>query len=153
MKIDVLPARAFLLLGLLALTPASLAGAAATAGEGESGTSPLATVEAFFAAFNDHDPEAMAELLAPDVRWYSVKDGDVAVEARGREALIEGMRQYFNDLPDVRSSIEQPFVDGPRVVFRERVTWGAGERQQAATAIYRVVDGRISRAWYFSATR
>lgn len=152
MKIKVLPGRAFLLLALLALPPAALAGAVATAGETNSGKNPLATVEAFFAAFNEHDPAAMAEFLAPDVQWYSVNDGDVAVEARGREALIEGMRQYFNDLPDVRSSIEKPFVDGRRVVFRERVTWRGGKRQQAATAIYRVVDGRISRAWYFSAS-
>lgn len=109
---------------------------------------PLKIVRAFMEAFNAHDVEAMRGLLSPEASWYSVNDGGVTTEAGNRAELLEGMRQYFSDVPDVRSTIEEPLVNGSQVAFRERVTWSDGERGQSALAVYEVRDGRIYAAWY-----
>lgn len=114
---------------------------------------PLATVRAFFEAFNRHDSEALGEAVATDIRWYALGPGGSSVEASNRKDLLDGMRAYFRDLPDVHSSIEEPVVDGNRVAFRERVAWDGGSREQTALAVYEVEGGRIARAWYFPPTR
>lgn len=117
-------------------------------GDGRGYGEPLKIVRAFMAAFNAHDVEAMRGLLSPEASWYSVSDGGMTTEAGTRAELLDGMRQYFSDVPDVHSTIEEPLVNGSQVAFRERVTWSDGERSQSALAVYEVRDGRIHAAWY-----
>ena len=71
------------------------------------------TVQRFVAHINSHDVDAIAALLAPDHRFIDSLGG----EARGREALREGWRQYFRMVPDYRIDVERVLEDGPHVVL------------------------------------
>lgn len=114
---------------------------------------PAEVVRAMTAAFNRHDPAAVAALLAPEVKWYSVGDGkDLSIEGESRAALQKWLEGYFQSVPDVKSEIFDLNVVGPRVMFRERATYTAKDGQkrvQESISVYEVKDGLIQRAWYF----
>lgn len=135
--------RAKFVIALLALVLASSAWA----------QSPDEVVERYMAAYNDHDVDAMLELVDPDIQWLSVDGDRISVETDGAEALAEAMRGYFEAVPSTRSSIESMMVSGQRVSVRERAHWeSSGQpRSQAALAVYEISEGRIVRVWYFSA--
>ncbi|WP_376692927.1 nuclear transport factor 2 family protein [Wenzhouxiangella sp. EGI_FJ10409] len=135
--------RAKFVIALLALVLASSAWA----------QSPDEVVERYMAAYNDHDVDAMLELVDPDIQWLSVDGDRISVETDGAEALAEAMRGYFEAVPSTRSSIESMMVSGQRVSVRERAHWeSSGQpRSQAALAVYEIAEGRIVRVWYFSA--
>lgn len=131
-----------------------------TGGEGDDGSeigtmSPvLAVVHEQMDAFNRQDVEAMAERVAPDFVWFSVDDDEVRVEARGRAALAEGMRSYFESFPSVRSEAEASVVSGRFAVVRERARWtdeSGEERTQVSLGVYEIRNGRIQRVWYYPA--
>lgn len=115
--------------------------------------SPDEIVERYMAAYNDHDVEAMLELVHPDIQWLSVDGDQVSVETDGAEALAEAMRGYFETVPSTRSSIEMMIVSGNRVSVRERAHWKSSgkARSQTALSVYELVDDRIRRVWYFPA--
>ena len=115
--------------------------------------SPTAVVEAFVAAFNAHDAEAMAEWVSDEVAWYGIDGGTISTEIQGRAALEAGMSEYFEGTPSVASGIEALSISGGYAVFRERVSWGPADnrRTQSALAVYRIDDGRIRAVWYFPA--
>lgn len=105
-------------------------------------------------AFNRHDVEAMTARVAPDFVWLAVAGDSVTVEARGRDALAEGMRSYFASLPGARSEVEESVVTGPYVAIRERAIWTdrqGEERSRVSLGVYEVRDGLIRRVWYYPA--
>ncbi len=111
-------------------------------------------VLALVAAFNAHDAELMGQYVAEDVIWVGIGERDATyIEAEGREALIAGMKGYFEALPTVRSDIESRVTTGPYVAYRERVFWQGedGEETQAALGVYEVKDGAVHRVWYYPA--
>lgn len=115
--------------------------------------SPDEIIERYMAAYNDHDVEAMLELVHPEIQWLSVDGNRVSVETDGAEALAEAMRGYFETVPSTRSSIEMMMVSGNRVSVRERAHWKLSGQaySQAVLTVYELVDGRIRRVWYFPA--
>lgn len=114
--------------------------------------SPDAVVERYMAAYNDHDVEAMLELVDADVQWLSIDGDRIRVEAEGAAALGEAMRGYFESMPSTRSEIETMMISGNRVSVREIARWRVGDewREQAALSVYQIADGRIRRVWYFA---
>jgi hypothetical protein len=131
-----------------------------TVGEGDDGSemgtiSPvLAVVHEQMDAFNRQDVDAMAERVAPDFVWFSVEDDEVTVEVRGRAALAEGMRSYFESFPSVRSEVESSLVSERFAVVRERARWtdeSGEERTQVSLGVYEIRNGRIQRVWYYPA--
>lgn len=117
------------------------------------GQSPDEVVERYLAAYNDHDIEAMLELVDPQVQWLSIDGDRISVETEGAGALAEAMRGYFEAVPSTHSSIESMMVSGKRVSVHERAHWeSSGQpRSQAALSVYEIADGRIVRVWYFPA--
>lgn len=115
--------------------------------------SPDEVVERYMAAYNDHDVDAMLELVDPDIQWLNIDGDRISVETEGAEALAEAMRGYFEAVPSTRSSIESMMVSGNRVSVRERAHWTSSgqSRSRAALSVYEIADGRIARVWYFSA--
>lgn len=117
------------------------------------GDSPVNTVEAFMAAYNDHDVEAMLDLVHPEVQWLSVEGDSIHLEAGGASALGLAMREHFASTPSSRSTMVDVMEAGRFVSVRERATWegeeGAGT--QSALAVYEVVAGRILQVWYYPA--
>ena len=109
--------------------------------------SARSVVEALLAAFNQHDPAAMAALVTTDFELYYIDDQGVAeLSLRGPDGLRAEMTGYFANRPNVRSRIAG-VVDGPVFVsFREQVVGG-----QSSLAVYEVRAGLIKRVWYFPA--
>ena len=120
----------------------------------ESG-SPIATVERFVEAFNEHDVEKMLELVHQEIQWFSLSGDSIGVETEGAVALAEGMRGYFAAIPSSRSTIEEIMEAGRFVSVRERVEWEgkSGTRTQSALAVYEIEDGLIRRVWYYPAQK
>ena len=116
--------------------------------------SALATAKQLLDAFNRHDPDAMAALVAGDFELFYVSDaGQAELGAKGPDDLRTQMTGYFASRPTVRSVIEGS-VDGPRFAsFRERaISIRDGmERSASSLAVYEVVDGKVLRVWYYPA--
>lgn len=116
----------------------------------------IAVVRAQVAAFNRHDGDALAALLAPEVKWLSVDGDKLSVEGDGREAMRTWLIGYFKSFPDVHSEMADLTQTGAFVSYRERASWTAKDgkpRAQQAIAVYEVRDGLIVRVWYFPAVR
>ena len=112
-------------------------------------------VEALFAAFNDHDAEAMSKVVSEDFELYYVTEGEAVLGTEGPEALRAEMTDYFASLPTVRSEAEFGTVSGSYVACKETVRWRqeGQDRSQFSLAVYEVRDGKIRRTWYYPAER
>ncbi len=75
--------------------------------------SPVEAVTRFVARINAHDLEGIVALLTPDHRFID----SLGTQARGRDTLREGWRQYFRMVPDYRIDVERTFVDGETVIL------------------------------------
>jgi len=110
-------------------------------------TGALQIAEALVAAFNQHDPAAMAAMVTSDFELYYVNDEGVAELAlRGPEQLAAEMTSYFETRPRVESRIAGA-IDGPTFVsVREQIVGG-----QSSLSVYEVRDRLVRRVWYFPA--
>ncbi len=120
-------------------------------------TTPEAVVlRTYLDAYNRHEPDGVAALLSPKVKWYSLDADKLATDGDGREALRTWLGGYFKSLPDVRSDFLTIEQTGPFLSVRERASWtgkdGARLSQQAH-AVYEIRDGLIERVWYFPSVR
>ena len=115
----------------------------------------LSLVRSYFAAYNDHDIDAVVRLLAPDFTWLNVAGDSVTIEVRGANAVRTGLVDYFHRLPSAHSDIEAITALGSWVSVRERARWvGAdGPRSQASLSVYQVRDGLLLRVWYYPVVR
>jgi hypothetical protein len=116
-------------------------------------TTPEAVVlRAYLDAYNRHEPDAVAALLSPKVKWYSLDADKLSTDGDGREALRTWLAGYFKSLPDVRSDFLTIEQTGAFLSVRERAGWTAKDgtsRSQQAHAVYEIRDGLIERVWYF----
>jgi len=104
-------------------------------------------------AFTAQDPETMSATLADDIGWYAILGDTLTVQAESKEALLTGLRSYFESTPSAHSEVEESFVSGKYVVIRERGYWHEDgvQRSQSSLAVYEVRNGLIARVWYFPA--
>jgi hypothetical protein len=114
----------------------------------EEAPSALSVAEALVEAFNQHDPDAMADLVTKDFELFYFKEGKAELAVAGREALAAEMTDYFKSRPDVESEITERIGGQIHVTFREQIIGGA-----SSLAVYEVRDGLIRRAWYYPAER
>jgi hypothetical protein len=112
-------------------------------------------VEAFVAAFNARDVDAMLALATDDIAWLSIDGTAVSVETSGKAALAESLRKYFASCPTCRSEVVIGAQTTARVAAVETATWTAasGPRSQRSLSIYEFVEGRIRRVFYYPAER
>lgn len=119
-------------------------------------TAEAVVLRAYLDAFNRHEPDAVAALLSPRVKWYSLDADKLVTDGDGREALRTWLTGYFKSLPDVRSDFVTIEQTGAFLSVRERASWTAkdGSRvSQQSHAVYEVRDGLIERVWYFPSVR
>ena len=115
-----------------------------------------AVVRAHVAAFNLHNPAAVAATLAPGVKWLALEGDQFTVEGEGRAAVETWLAGYFKSLPDVHSEIFDLTQTGPFIAYRERASWTGKDgkpRALQALAIHEVRDGLIARVWYYPAVK
>jgi hypothetical protein len=110
-------------------------------------------VKNFVAAFSAKDFAAVAKLVHDDVQWLNVEGASVKVEARGKTALIEQLKEYFTSCPSCSSEVEISSINGDYVATVETATWKArsGQKTQSSIAIYEISAGKILRVWYYPA--
>lgn len=120
-------------------------------------TTPEAVVlRAYLDAYNRHEPDAVAALLSPKVKWFSLSADRLSTDGDGREALRTWLTGYFKSLPDTRSDFLTIEQTGAFLSVRERATWTAKDGTRASQqshAVYEIRDGLIERVWYFPSVR
>lgn len=107
-------------------------------------TTPAAPVEAqvvekMFAAFNRHDPAAMAALYAPDARLTS---SDFCAARTGRD-VTRTYAALFAEMPDVVDTVDTLLVNGERVAVRFTATSAKARVTIRIMSFLRVRGGRI----------
>ena len=115
------------------------------------GPGPKGAVIELLAAFNAHDVDLMLEACAEDIMWMMVGADKISVEARGAEALREGMAAYFESVPSASSLLRSAVESGPFVVTVEEARWESGgeKKSQCSAAVYEVKEGKVQNVWYF----
>ena len=112
-------------------------------------------VQAFIAASNAHDVEAMVQATAPSLRWMSVAHDKLVVEVSGHDDLRSWLHGYFTTTPDARSSIGSITVDGHFASVAEVASYADNDgkpAQQSSLSVYEFgSDGLIRNVWYFPA--
>jgi len=122
--------------------------------------SPVAVVDAFIQALNDHDMDALQALVYPDAQAFGMN---------GRSFEFESMEQWlgpFGEFPVpyldtmygpgavglVSVAVIERLQSGSFVTQRERLTTSdrAGDQQSAVSLVtYKVRDGKIREIWVF----
>ncbi len=115
----------------------------------------LEPVRGLMDAFNSQSPADMGGFVAEDFTWYQIDGDDMAIVARGRDSLENGMVAYFRNLPSARADFEFLESHGAYAFARERSYWTVGgvERSQSAVAVYHVQDGLIRSVWFYPAEK
>ena len=111
------------------------------------------TVENFVEAFNRHDIDAMLELTTDDLRWISVTNEQLSIEASNQGELREAMASYFATTPSARAEIRSITESGPFVHTVEEALWSSHgvEKNQCSMAVYEILEGNVHNVWYFPA--
>lgn len=107
---------------------------------------PAVVVQRQVEAYNARDIDAFAGFYAEDVEIYRLPAGELTL--RGRQALHEKYRDFFEKTPDLNCQVMERMVTGNFVVDHEFVTGIAERPRLRATAIYQVEDGFIRRVWF-----
>lgn len=68
----------------------------------------MGVTDELYAAYNRHDPAAVANLYHPEASHHEVAQGKTV---EGSEAIAEGLRRFFAWLPDVRWQPRSQIVD------------------------------------------
>ena len=144
--------RTRLLLAVIAIV-GTCAGCASTAGllaADVAAVDPRGVVDGYIAAVNRRDLSALTAYVTPDVEWYSVANGERALEVAGREPLKKLLEQYFERYKRTRWTIERATAVNRSLAVAERSEWG-DDRLESRTSlgVYEIDDGRIKRITYF----
>lgn len=110
-------------------------------------------VHFYISAYNAHNVEEMLTLVTDDIRWMSVDGIRIRLEAAGKEALGNGMADYFASLPSARSEVRDISQLGDFVTVVEAAIWESdgATQSQCAISVYQISEGLISNVWYYPA--
>jgi ketosteroid isomerase-like protein len=102
---------------------------------------PLEVVEAFGAAWADHDLDAAMALVTDDCVFDATGPGPDGTRVVGRDAIRQAWKEIFDD-PTSRFDPEDTFSAGGRVVQLWRYTWADGHVR--GVDVMRVRDGKVA---------
>ena len=108
-------------------------------------------VRGLMAAFNDHDPDKMREYWHDDVTWIEITGEQASVVTDSAEQLHRELVAYFENYPEVSSSLDAISVSGDYLTAIETPVWVQdGERMsQSSIVVYEFEGGKVKRFWYF----
>lgn len=123
--------------------------------------SSVGILQAYLAAFNAQDLDAMMELVSPHVEWVNHMKSGRTAKADGQSALRQQMADYFKAVPSVQMELEGLFTSGRIVSVRERATWSVTQTDgtkevdvkfsSVSISIFETEENLIRRVWHFPA--
>jgi ketosteroid isomerase-like protein len=102
---------------------------------------PLDVVQAFGAAWADHDLPAALALVTDDCVFDATGPAPDGVSHVGPEALRQAWQSIFDDHSS-RFEAEETFGAGNRVVQRWRYSWDGGHVR--GVDVFKVRDGKVT---------
>lgn len=111
----------------------------------------VVAVKALMAAFNKQDAAKMRTYWHDDVTWIEINGTASSVVTESAEQLYSELVVYFENFPEVSSSLESISVNGDYLTAIERPVWVEdGEtKSQASIVVYEFDDGKVKRFWYY----
>lgn len=76
----------------------------------------------FAQAFNRHDTQAIAALLAEECVFESAGPAPLGSRHEGRVAATQAIQRFFDTIPALRMEIEDAYGSGQRSVLRWKLT-------------------------------
>jgi len=101
----------------------------------------LSVVEAFGAAWADHDLDGALALITDDCVFDGTGPAPDGARSIGPEAIRAAWKPIFDD-PTSRFEEEETFAAGERVVQRWRYSWDGGHVR--GVDIFRIRDGKVA---------
>jgi ketosteroid isomerase-like protein len=101
----------------------------------------LELVEAFGAAWSDHDLDAALSFLSDDCVFDATGPAPEGARHVGPDAIRSAWTGIFDDFSS-KFEPEETFAAGDRVVQRWRYDWGTGHVR--GVDLFKVADGRIT---------
>ena len=102
---------------------------------------PVEVVEAFGAAWADHDLDAALGLVTEDCVFDATGPAPDGMRHVGRAAIRQAWEPIFSDASS-RFEPEETFAAGDRVVQLWRYTWDGGHVR--GVDVFRVRDGKVA---------
>ncbi|MBV8160818.1 MAG: nuclear transport factor 2 family protein [Acidimicrobiia bacterium] len=102
---------------------------------------PLQVVEAFGAAWADHDLEAALALVTDDCVFCATGPAPDGTRHVGLDAIRDAWRSIFEDASS-RFDEEETFAAGERVVQLWRYSWNNGSVR--GVDVFRIRDGKVA---------
>lgn len=113
----------------------------AIAASSDSPTDPLAVLDRFGQAWNDHDLDAALALCHDDCVFESTGPAPDGGRFRGKAQLREAWAPIFAN-PASHFAVEDTFVAGDRVAQSWRYSWGGGSIR--GVDLFRVAAGLVA---------
>jgi len=111
-------------------------------------------VQSYADAYNDHNLDAMSEMMDTNIEWISIEGSKQTIVTGDKETLIQELTSYFASDPTSISTHSDWNVNGKYVSTKETVTFtrkDGSQGSQASISVYEVQSGLIRRVWYFPA--
>ena len=105
--------------------------------------SPRHIVEKQLEAYNSRDIESFSATYSEAVELYNYPHELIS---KGKEALIQGYKGFFESTPDLRCEIKNRIVIGNKVIDEEYLTMNG--QNFSAVAIYEVENGKIAKVTF-----
>jgi imidazolonepropionase-like amidohydrolase len=105
---------------------------------------PLALVQRQLNAYNARDIDAFMEPYADDVELYGFPN---QLLDKGKESMRKGYEEFFKNSPDLHCEIKERIIQGNYIIDKESVS-GMGKTKVEATAIYHIVNNKISKVYF-----
>ena len=108
--------------------------------------STQATIDAFNAAFNRHDADALATLLTDDTVFEDTSPAPDGRHLEGKAAVVEFWRGWFSRNPDARFDAEEMIVSGSRatVLWVYRKMRNGQPWHIRGVDVFTVRDGKVA---------
>jgi ketosteroid isomerase-like protein len=140
-------------LALLAVFLGTAALAQGTAPAAPQAEDPLVVVQRFLDAYSHHNLGLMIAETDPDVKWMSVVNDRILVDAAGQQALQGWLVKVFSAFPVMSRTVEQSIAHGTLVSVWERAHLKArdnADMTQGGLVVYEVRNGKIKNVWRYT---
>ena len=102
----------------------------------------MATIDAFNAAFNRHDVDAVMALMTDDVVFENTSPTPDGERYQGQPAVRAFWEKFFAESPNAHFEVEDQFANGDRATVCWRYSWRDGHIR--GVDVFRVREGKVA---------